>query len=178
MFSAERQWFSSFLLEIDILWCVSLCVLTQPAFVSASFYIYQFWFILLLYLWLLETQRRPLGSWAGLWVLKLVQSRCLHTSRVCPALQLLLTSLSDDSLCHNEHKNRVECVIFFTLPHSSDAIHRILSLYVHRKGSPPYSGFVTWFTTWVAAWFSKVRTTGNNSNLTEKLWSLVIKAEE
>lgn len=111
MVSAVWQWFSSFLLKIDILWCSSLCVLTQPAFVSTSCYIYWFWFILLLYLWILETQRSPLGSWAGLWLLKLLQSRCSAYLSSVPSLAAV-AHLSDDSLRQNEHRKSNECVIF------------------------------------------------------------------
>lgn len=55
-------------------WRVSLRALTQLASVSAAFYIHWFWFIR--HLWLLKTQRRPLGGWSGFWVLKPVQPRC------------------------------------------------------------------------------------------------------
>lgn len=135
MFSAEWWSFSSFLLKIHILWCttdvspsvlwLSWPLLAQP-FTSIGFDSSGTSGYLKLKggLWVAD-----LGS--GFW--SLCSQGAPHPSIVCPALQLLLTLLRDDSLHQSEHRNSVECVINAPLPHSREAIHSFNTLHVKGK---------------------------------------------
>lgn len=89
MFFSAEWWCSSFLWKTHTLWCtidVSGSVFDPVGISLHTLHMHWFWVIPLLHPWLLKTQRGPLGSWSGLWILKLVGPRRTASLRCMSSL--------------------------------------------------------------------------------------------
>lgn len=67
-------------------WCLWLSVWPSRHLFAHTLHMHWFWVIPLLHPWLLKTQRGPLGSWSGLWILKLVGPRRTASLRCVSSL--------------------------------------------------------------------------------------------